>query len=104
MTTQEMQAAAAAIGARYGYEVEIKAQGAALSRCKVRHTFGPWQPEVYAVEDWSTPGAGGCITDLEVQTTSYGALEVQELRCMITGLESAMAMVTELNVLFGLAV
>jgi len=64
MTTQEMQAEAAAIGARYGYEVDIKTQGDALSRCKVRHTFGPWQPEVYAVEDWSTPGAGGRITGL----------------------------------------
>ncbi len=97
MTPQKLKAAAEAIVARYGYEIEIKITDEVIRRCAVQHTYAPWQPEVYVVEDFPSMK----VTGLEVQTTSYGALCLQDLRCMITGLESAMAMVTELNVLFG---
>jgi hypothetical protein len=80
MTTQELQAAADAFVARYGYEIEVKIVEGAIRRCKLQHTFAPWQPEVYAVEDFPSMK----VTDLEVQTSSYGALGLQDLRCMIT--------------------
>lgn len=89
MTEQEK---ARTIIKRHGYEAKFSSFGGIHF-----YTSAPWQPEIYTEVANDRPAA------FQIQTSSYGALGLQEVHCMINGLEEAMAMVTELNEVYGIS-
>jgi hypothetical protein len=87
----EAGAKAQAIIQKHGYEVEFSSFGGIHF-----YTMAPWQPDVYTQVENNRPAG------FQIQTSSYGALPVADVRCMINGLEEAVRMVTELNELYGI--
>lgn len=73
------------------YEVTITTYSDGCSFANIRKDHSErYLPEIYAREDRT-------ITGFEIQTTSYGALPVEEISKVIAGLEEAMEVVKVLT-------